>query len=71
MNCPFCGKEMTLGYIQCRDGVYWTEKKQLISALSVLGKGCTPLANGAAPNSGTVFAYKCEDCKKVVIDYSK
>lgn len=34
MECPYCGKEMTLGYIQCRDGVTWTLKKQLISALS-------------------------------------
>ena len=28
------------------------------------------LANGAADNSKTVYAYRCSECKKVVIDYS-
>jgi hypothetical protein len=65
-----CEKEMTLGYIQCRDGVYWTLKKQLVASLSSLGKGSTCLSNGAADNSNTVFAFKCEDCKKIIIDYS-
>ena len=32
MKCPYCGKEMTLGYIQNRDGVYWTEKKLPVPA---------------------------------------
>ena len=34
MSCPYCGKEMTLGYIQCRDGVQWTLKKQFVALLS-------------------------------------
>ena len=70
MNCPYCNKEMELGYIQCRDGVTWTPKKQLVAALSFLGKGSISLENGAADNSSTVYAYKCGTCKKVVIDYS-
>lgn len=70
MKCPYCGKEMTLGYIQCRDGVRWTLKKQLVAALSSFGKESTSLANGAADNSKTVYAYKCGECKKVMIDYS-
>lgn len=70
MKCPYCDKEMTLGYIQCRDGVCWTLKKQLVAALSSFGKEGTSLANGAADNSNTVYAYKCGDCKKVIIDYS-
>ena len=69
MKCPYCGNEMIKGYIQCRDGVTWTPKKQLVAALSFLGKNSVSLANGAADNSRTVFAYKCSDCKKVVIDY--
>ncbi len=69
MKCLYCGKEMTLGYIQCRDGVYWTLKKQLIASLSSLGKESTPLANGAADNSSAVFAFKCGACKKIIIDY--
>ena len=69
MNCPYCGKEMTPGYIQCRDGVYWTPKKQLIAALSGFGRGYTPLENGD-DGPTAVLAHKCADCKKVVIDYS-
>ena len=48
MKCPYCNEEMVKGYIQCRDGLYWTEKKQFIAALSILGKGRTSLANGGA-----------------------
>ncbi len=71
MKCPYCNNEMDLGYIQCRDGVTWTPKKQLVAALSFLGKGSVPLANGADDNSRVVYAYKCGECKKVIIDYSQ
>ena len=70
MLCPYCQNEMELGYIQCRDGVTWTPKKQLISSLSFIGKGAFSLENGAADNSTAVYAYKCADCKKVIIDYT-
>ena len=70
MKCPYCGKEMVLGYIQCRDGVVWTPKKQLVAALSSLGRGSVSLSNTATGNARTTCAYRCEDCKKVVIDYS-
>lgn len=70
MKCPYRNKEMELGYIQCRDGITWTPKKQLIAALSFLGKDGTSLANGAADNSSIVYAHKCSNCRKVIIDYS-
>lgn len=28
MKCPYCNEEMVKGYIQCRDGVDWTEKNK-------------------------------------------
>ena len=75
MKCPYCGKEMDLGYIQCRDGVFWTPKKQLVAALSGLGKGAVALNNGASDwNDGTsertsvVYAHRCAGCEKVIID---
>ena len=71
MKCPYCGNEMTLGYIQCRDGVRWTSRLQPIASLSFLGKDATSLANGATDNSTASFAYKCAECKKVIIDYSE
>ena len=71
MKCPYCGKEMELGYIQCRDGVTWTPKKQLVAALSFLGKDSMPIVNGAADNNNAVYAYKCGECRKVIIDYAE
>ena len=70
-KCPYCGKEMELGYIQCRDGVTWTSKKVLVAALSGLGKDSISLENGATDNANTVYAYKCSTCKKVIIDYGR
>ena len=32
-TCPYCGGELLTGYIQSRDGVCWSEKKKLVSAL--------------------------------------
>lgn len=70
MKCPYCNHEMELGYIQCRDGVTWTPKRQPIAALSILGKDSLSLANGATDNARAVYAHKCSNCKKVIIDYS-
>ena len=70
MKCPYCQKEMEKGYIQCRDGVHWTPKKQLVAALSEFGKGSVSLENGVG-NNRTVYAYKCGECQKVIIDYAK
>lgn len=71
MKCPYCYKEMELGYIQSRDGLNWTPKKVMLPVFSPLKKGSMSLANGAADYSGTIFAYRCSDCKKVIIDYSE
>ena len=69
MKCPYCGKEMELGYIQCRDGVHWTSKKVFAAAFSSLGKDSLSLENGAGKNNTVIYAYKCGDCKKVIIEY--
>ena len=66
MKCPCCDREMDLGYIQCRDGVTWTAKRCLVPALSRLSKGSVALSGGT-----TVQAYRCDGCKKVIIDYSE
>ena len=70
MVCPYCGKETGTGFIQWRDGVTWTPKKQFLPALSFLGKGAVSLENGAADNSSSVYAYNCNECKKVIIEYT-
>ena len=70
MKCPYCQKEMETGFIQCRDGVTWTPKKQMVAALSRLGKDSLSLENGAG-NDRVVYACKCGDCEKIIIDYAK
>ena len=57
-----------LGYIQCRDSLTWTPRRQPVAALSALGRGSVSLSNGAADHSRTVYAYRCADCQKVIID---
>ena len=71
MKCPFCDKEMELGFIQCRDGVTWSPKMSIISAFSSLTKGSQPIENGAAEDFRAVYAYRCKDCAKIIIDFSK
>jgi len=68
MICPYCGKEMTPGYIQCRDGVYWTPKKAFVPALSSLKKGAVSLQNHPEYPSSTSVAYLCKRCKRVIIE---
>ncbi|MDO4531940.1 MAG: PF20097 family protein [Bacillota bacterium] len=70
MKCPYCQNDMEKGFIQCRDGVTWTPKKQWAAALSSLGKGSVSLENGTG-NNRTVFAYRCAACRKVIIEYTE
>ena len=69
MECPYCKQEMERGYIQCRDGVTWTPKKQPVKALSFLAKGAVSLRNDGTSSSSTVIAYHCKNCKLVLISY--
>lgn len=72
MECPYCGKEMALGYIQCRDGVYWAEKIRPVAAITLFAGN---IINLETDNVGVIFgghatvAYRCPDCKKIIIDY--
>lgn len=66
MKCPYCGEEMVAGFIQCRDGMFWTPRKSLIASLSRFQKGALRLSE----NSSAV-AYRCDRCKKILLDYSK
>ena len=69
MVCPYCGQEMELGYIQCRDSVIWSTKKRAIAALPPLRSSYIVLGSGGGPFSGaSVRAYHCDKCKKIEID---
>ena len=70
MLCPYCQAEMQQGYIQCRDGVTWTPKKQQVSALSIFGKGAVGLKNIEDKSfNDTVITHICRKCRKVIISY--
>ncbi len=73
MKCPYCGKEMEQGVIQCRDGVSWQKKERLVAALSGLSKDALVLARSqGSPFSGAAaIAHHCQACKKIVIDYAQ
>ena len=69
MRCPKCGEEMSSGYIQNRDGIFWTPKKQLVAALSGFGKGAVRLENDESRSA--VRAYNCGRCEIVLIPYGE
>ncbi|MCI6183944.1 MAG: PF20097 family protein [Clostridiales bacterium] len=64
-RCPYCGGEMLLGYMQSRDGVYWSMKKKLVPALPGLAKDELYLSAGSA----AVQAYNCPKCRAILISY--
>lgn len=67
MNCPCCGGELKKGFIQCRDGLYWTPKRQLVPALSVFGRGSVALKNGDGLSNNAAHALHCIGCGMVLI----
>lgn len=72
MKCPYCNEEMEQGYIQCRGGVYWSNKKRAVSALPpVTGKSINLSEYNISLSGPYVIAYNCSKCKKIIIDYGE
>lgn len=72
MKCPYCNNEMQKGYVQCRDGLYWTPKKQWVSALASLAIGAVPIGNDdMIKRNQQAVAYNCTNCKNVIISYGR
>ena len=70
MKCPYCNTEMELGYIQCRDGVSWNNKKSKIATFASSNLNAISLASDHGIFSGSsAVAYNCRKCKKIMIDY--
>ena len=71
MKCRNCNNEMTLGYIQCRDGICWAEKPSKIASIPELGKNTVRLGKRTVGVfKGTeVEAYHCEKCEEILIKY--
>ena len=69
MNCPYCGNEMTRGWVQSARRVLFTTRINE-SGFDFKAKGDVVLTvnNFVNPNC---IAYHCGACKKVVIDYAE
>lgn len=67
MNCPYCDKEMKLGYIDQTDFRFplewYTANRE--TGFFVSEKRKVRLTYG-----GNVKAYRCENCRKIIIDES-
>lgn len=70
-KCPYCGGEMVKGYIQCRDGVYWSEKIRPVAAIRPLDKSALALKNGGwnLSRGDAAEAYNCPECRKIIVSY--
>ena len=73
MKCPYCDGEMAQGYIQSRDGVFWSEKLRPVAAIAVLGGGKTVALHSSAVSDRThaALAWYCKACGKVIVDVPK
>ena len=72
MICPYCNDEMQKGYIQSRDGVFWTPKKHVTSAVTSFFKDAIAIGmdDKFVPN-GKAIEYHCAKCKTVIIPYGE
>ena len=60
---------MAGGYLQSRDGVYWSEKLRPVAAINVLGGRTVTLHDSAVSNrTRAAIAHCCEDCGKVIVE---
>lgn len=72
-NCPYCHKKMSEGYIQITSGVIaWTpkgvKKPLFVRAESNMKDGEVLLGKYTVFKEAKVIAYRCSNCKKVIID---
>lgn len=61
MKCPFCGVEMISGKV-CSNGTLWW-KQSAGDNISMNDEGWLWIVNGAR-----ISGYRCEKCKKIIIE---
>lgn len=71
MKCPFCGKNMDVGYIASSGDITWTPKgKKSHSIVNCLKPYEVCLSNTNYFGMTKLKTYRCAECKKVLIDES-
>ena len=68
MKCPVCGKEMTEGFLQAPRAVYFSEEQLEHFFIRPNEKIALLTRNNLDDPKG--IAWRCADCKKVVVDYT-
>ena len=69
MKCPYCGDEMELGYINHTRTLFPLEWYPAKREKGFLGFESTK-RNVTLAHFGDAKAYRCEKCKKIIIDES-
>lgn len=69
-TCSICGDEMRKGYIQSGTRLAWVPEVSKLSVEPSLNKESVVLSKQNRFSINFVDAYLCENCKKVIIDYS-
>ena len=68
MNCPFCGREMEVGFLQGGRFLLWAVRRHKISLLP--REEDVLLAENHWNFVTVKDAYLCRNCKKVLFDYA-
>ncbi len=71
MKCPYCSCDMTQGWIQSRDSLYWSDRQRLVPALPPLAGQSVCLSSSESVFGNSVPAYLCPACHKIMIDPSQ
>ena len=68
MKCPVCNAKMEKGYIQYYRILAWVRKKHKFSLAPREGE--LNMINWNPFSYGSLDAYICKSCKKIIMDYS-
>lgn len=68
MKCPFCGREMTEGFVQSSRWVYFTKQRHKFFFRPKEDDVVLSTHNWTAP---TAKAWHCSNCMKVIVDYEE
>ena len=71
MKCPYCKKEMELGFIQSPQEISWKKgDKRPLLGRAQFHEGSVILSELSFLKGSAVTSFLCRECKKVIIDYS-
>ena len=65
MNCPYCGNEMIQGKVCSNEALWWKQDAVDNICLNDEGSFLSKI------NGYRITAFKCGNCKKIIIDTNK